>query len=79
MARVTVKRLIKHFGSKSALARAAGVTKQAVGQWGNRIPEASAKRLARSSDCPWTLQELPVKKLRTGPKPNWRRRAGRAA
>ena len=36
---MTKKQAIKHFGSISALARALGVTYEAVRQWGEVIPE----------------------------------------
>ena len=36
---MTKKQAVDHFGSVSALARALGVTYEAVRQWGNDIPE----------------------------------------
>jgi DNA-binding transcriptional regulator YdaS (Cro superfamily) len=36
---MTKKQAVKHFGSVSALARAIGVTYEAVRQWGDSIPE----------------------------------------
>ena len=41
---------IKYFGNKSSLARAAGVDRSAVSQWGEIIPEARAVRLQSASD-----------------------------
>ncbi|EGB2526625.1 transcriptional regulator [Salmonella enterica] len=40
---------INFFGSKSSLARAAGVERSAVSQWGEIIPEARAARLQAAS------------------------------
>jgi len=36
MRKITV---IRHFGSNTLVAEALGTTKQAVGQWGDKVPE----------------------------------------
>lgn len=36
---------IKHFGTQSALAAALGISKQAVGQWGDTVPKGRAYQL----------------------------------
>ncbi len=36
---------IKHYGSKGAIARALGITKQAVSAWGDRVPEGRAYQI----------------------------------
>lgn len=38
---------LKTFRSPSGIAKAIGVTKQAVSQWGDTVPEASALKLLR--------------------------------
>lgn len=38
---------IKAFKSKAGIAKAIGITKQAVSQWGDVVPEASALKLLR--------------------------------
>lgn len=40
---------ISHFGSKAAVARAAGISKQAVSQWGDFVPPAIAEAFAEIS------------------------------
>ncbi len=40
---------INFFGSKTRLARAAGVEKSAVSQWGLLVPEGRAQRLVDAS------------------------------
>lgn len=40
---------ISHFGSKAAVARAAGISKQAVSQWGDFVPPRIAELLAEIS------------------------------
>ncbi len=37
--------VIKHFGSKSAVARALGITPQAVSLWSERVPELRAYQI----------------------------------
>jgi len=37
--------VIKFFGSQSAVAKALGVSKQAVGSWGEQIPEGRAYQI----------------------------------
>lgn len=44
---MTKKKAIEHFGSISALARALGVTYEAVRQWGEVIPELRQYQLER--------------------------------
>ena len=53
---ITKTELIEQLGSKSALAAAAGVTKQAVSQWAEQIPLESAIRLAQTGR--WSLHDL---------------------
>ena len=55
---MTKNELIQKLGSPADLARAAGVSPQAVSQWagGSRIPLASAVRVARATGH--TLHEL---------------------
>lgn len=36
---------IRHFGTQSALAKALGISKQAIAQWGERVPEGRAYQL----------------------------------
>lgn len=36
---------IRHFGTQAALARALGVSKQAVAQWGEVVPDGRAYQL----------------------------------
>jgi DNA-binding transcriptional regulator YdaS (Cro superfamily) len=40
---------ISHFGSQVAVARAAGISRQAVSQWGDFVPPTVAKLLAEIS------------------------------
>jgi len=40
---------INFFGTKTKVARAAGVGRSAVSQWGLLVPEGKASRLARAS------------------------------
>lgn len=42
---MTIDEALKHFESKSALAKALGITRQAVSYWGETIPEGKALRL----------------------------------
>lgn len=37
--------VIRHYGSKSAVARALGITPQAVSLWGARVPELRAYQI----------------------------------
>jgi len=37
--------VVSHFGSPAATARALGITKSAVSQWGDNIPERMAYRV----------------------------------
>ena len=41
--------VLAHFGSQKAVADALGITRPAVGQWGEVVPYFSAKRLAEIS------------------------------
>lgn len=38
---------VKHYGSPSALAKALGITLQAVGQWGDDVPELRQYQLEK--------------------------------
>ena len=42
--------VLLHFGSATAVAQALGITRQAVGQWGDLVPPLSASRLERLTD-----------------------------
>jgi transcriptional repressor of cell division inhibition gene dicB len=42
--------VITHFGSPAATARALGITKSAVSQWGDNIPERMAYRVQTVTD-----------------------------
>lgn len=44
---MTKKQAIDHFGSTSALARALGVTYEAVRQWGDEVPELRQYQIER--------------------------------
>ena len=46
------KRAIDHYGSKTALAAALGISRQAVGQWTEIVPYESATILARLTGLP---------------------------
>ena len=61
---VTKSELIKQLGSKSALAAAAGVSKQAVSQWAEQVPLESAIRLAQTGR--WSLHDLRPDKFTSG-------------
>lgn len=37
--------VIEHFGSAQAVATALGITRQAIGEWGDIIPEGAAYKL----------------------------------
>ena len=67
MAQIEVAQIHKHFGSKSATARAIGRTRQAVGDWGDEVPENAANDLVQVLDFPFTLEQLPIRKYRPGP------------
>lgn len=41
------QRAIEHYGSAPALSRALGISRQAVYQWGDIVPEKQAMRLER--------------------------------
>lgn len=43
------KDAVNFFGTKSAVAKAAGVSRGRVSQWGEDVPELSAYRLERAS------------------------------
>lgn len=36
---MTMKEVVEHFGTKAGLAKALGITPQAVTLWGDRVPE----------------------------------------
>lgn len=40
---------VKRFGSKYRLAQILGITRQAVGQWGDNVPELQALKLEKAS------------------------------
>lgn len=42
--------VIKHFGSKTLAAKAAGVSESAVSQWKELVPPLSAARLAKRTN-----------------------------
>lgn len=44
------KDAIAHFGSKVAVAAAAGISKAAVSQWGDRVPLGAAALLERATN-----------------------------
>lgn len=41
---------VRHFGSVTALARALGISHQAVCQWGDDVPELRAYQIERLTD-----------------------------
>ena len=53
---ITKSDLIAELGSASAVAEAAGCTKQAVSQWPEQIPLGSAAKLAKTGR--WAIHEL---------------------
>lgn len=63
---ITKSDLVRELGSASALAAAAGVSKQAVSQWGEQVPLESAIRLAQTGR--WSLQDLRPDKFTSGDK-----------
>ncbi|MGU5696729.1 Cro/CI family transcriptional regulator [Aeromonas allosaccharophila] len=42
---MTTSNAVKYFGSKAAIARALGINKAAVSQWGETIPEGRAYQI----------------------------------
>lgn len=40
---------VKRFGSKYRIAQILGITRQAVGQWGDNVPELQALKLEKAS------------------------------
>jgi DNA-binding transcriptional regulator YdaS (Cro superfamily) len=44
------KQAIKHFGSAAALAKALGITRQSVHDWGDEVPEGRAYQLEVMTD-----------------------------
>lgn len=42
---MTTSNAVKYFGSKAAIARAIGINKAAVSQWGETIPEGRAYQI----------------------------------
>ncbi|TVL50426.1 Cro/CI family transcriptional regulator [Shewanella algae] len=44
------KDAVDYFGSKSAVAKRAGVSRSRVSQWGEEVPELQAYRLERASN-----------------------------
>lgn len=53
---VTKSELIEALGSKAALAREAGCTRQAVAQWPEAVPIRSAVQIAKGGR--WSLSDL---------------------
>jgi len=49
---------ISHFGSAANLARALGISKAAVSQWKDQVPELRALQLERLTDGELRLREL---------------------
>tara|TARA_R110002049_G_C9002251_1_gene549951 strand:- start:292 stop:495 length:204 start_codon:yes stop_codon:yes gene_type:complete len=43
--------VIKHFGSQSAVARALGISHNAVGKWGRIVPLKRALKIQGLEDC----------------------------
>ena len=69
MEKVSIADVYEHFGGPSGTARALHITRQAVDQWRDEIPEIRASALIRIKDFPWSLEQLPVKPYRPGPTP----------
>lgn len=44
------RQAIKHFGSAAALAKALGITRQSVHEWGSEVPEGRAYQLEVMTD-----------------------------
>lgn len=44
---MNTKEVIQYFGSQSAAARALGITRSAISQWGELVPLATAARLEK--------------------------------
>ena len=53
-----VKKLIESLGGAAAVARRIGVSRQAVFQWGDHIPESSAWKLLRAYPDQLTVDDL---------------------
>ncbi len=52
MKKSVFNKLLKHYGSQSAIAKAAGVSRATVSHWSNKTNGASAKSAIRlSRDC----------------------------
>ena len=60
--RMKTKHVIKHYGTKAAVAAALGVSRQAVSQWAEIVPYESATILARIAGLP--LVDLDYPRLR---------------
>ena len=55
----TFKKLLKHYGSQSAIAKAAGVSRATVSHWANGTNGAGAKSAIRlSRDCGVPAEEI---------------------
>jgi len=53
------KKLLKHYGSQAAIAKAAGVSRATVTHWSNRTNGAGAKSAIRlSRDCGVPAEEI---------------------
>jgi len=44
---VKTEEAVKRFGSKYRIAQILEITRQAVGQWGDDVPQAQAEKLAK--------------------------------
>jgi DNA-binding transcriptional regulator YdaS (Cro superfamily) len=53
-----VRKLIESLGGAAAVARKIGVSRQAVFQWGDYIPESSAWKLLRAYPDQLTVDDL---------------------
>ncbi|ABX50656.1 hypothetical protein Sbal195_3494 [Shewanella baltica OS195] len=54
------KDAISHFGNKLKLAEALSVTKSAISQWGEDVPELRAYQIERLTDGELKATELPL-------------------
>ena len=55
---ITKSQLIHALGSAAALGRMAEVTRQAVVQWGEKIPVTRCRTIERNSENRWTVHDL---------------------
>lgn len=59
---VTLEEVQAHFGGLTKLARALGISHQAVSAWGNTIPETRAYQIVVLSEGKFSIDELPIRK-----------------